>query len=280
VTTNNQSAEIKRLKLDFEPLKDLTIGKALKSHNYLSKSSIIFYIVLALCVLIFRAGGVIWALFLAMFALTTVYNRHVSRIIYKFASANGWTVSKISEYQMVPPTIRDLGHSQRLGPVVGGSFEGHNFQLFTYNYTVGSGKHSHTYFFTIFRVIQNVDTFPWILLDSQKNSGGAVSKQADSEKIRLEGNFNDYFSMHIKKSSHIDALSIITPDVMQTMISSNTKQDIEIMANSIWFITRDSSLSYKSIPGLFLSVDKFADEIAHKAKSYRPSGRKQPITTR
>jgi len=44
----------------------------------------------------------------------------------------------------------------------------------------------------------------------------------------LEGDFNDYFKLRLRKGQEVDALAIIAPDIMQTLISYNKGEDIEL----------------------------------------------------
>lgn len=76
-------------------------------------------------------------------------------------------------------------------------------------------------------------TVPHLIFDSKK----AKSRQfryiyLQSQRLSLEGNFDDHFEAYAPKYYQIDALSFITPEVMQAMIEMNDL-DIEFVEDSL-----------------------------------------------
>lgn len=63
--------------------------------------------------------------------------------------------------------------------------------------------------------------FQHIMLDS-KNSKAIKQRGNASDSVNLEGDFSNYFSLYFSKNDHINALNVITSDVMQTLIDTNT----------------------------------------------------------
>lgn len=186
-----------------------------------------------------------------------------------FAVANGWTFTPMpfATERFVPPSLAGAGRSRRLSDVVHASFEGHNCDLFMYQFTTGSGKNSHTYYYTVARVAL-AKPFPHLILDNKKtwaihNRGNA------SQKISLEGDFDKYFSFYSQPNEHINALSIVTPDIMQTLLTKNQFQDIEIADSYLYFMVVSDQRTATRLAGLLESVDALSDEIAHKAKTFQ-----------
>lgn len=75
---------------------------------------------------------------------------------------------------------------------------------------------------------------PDILFDTKKAHGRQFRFKFDnSQRQSLEGNFDKYFTTYFPKYYTIDSLSIITPEVMQSMIDS-ANYDIEISGNKLY----------------------------------------------
>ncbi len=83
--------------------------------------------------------------------------------------------------------------------------------------------------------------FPHIYLDSKV--GGGIQARftiASSQRIQLEGNFNDYFQAYVPKGHAADALSILAPDVMQVIISVAGAYDLELYGSHLRVIASRS----------------------------------------
>lgn len=197
------------------------------------------------------------------------YTKERSRVWRKFAELNGWqvTLASAANVGIVPPGIANQGHSRVLGDIVHAEFDNHICDIFTYQFTKGSGKSSHTYYYTIARVSLS-SQFPHIILDSKK-SWTVQEHGTANQHISLEGDFDKYFFLYCADNEQIDALSIITPDVMRVLIASNQSQDIEIISTSLYFMTSGTKMSPETLPQLLDSVNKLADQIAHRSQTLR-----------
>ena len=61
----------------------------------------------------------------------------------------------------------------------------------------------------------------------------SIRSQAGS-LIKLEGDFNQYFSLSITKGYEVEALEIFTPDVMQELIEKAKKFSMEVIGGHIF----------------------------------------------
>lgn len=208
----------------------------------------------------------------AVAAYSWLFNRveKLKNSIWKsFALQNNWQVTdgKMASFDFVPPGLATQGHSRKIGDVVHAEFNGHKSDLLTYEFKTGSGKSEQTHNFTV-ACVSISKPFPHLILDSHKNNI-AAKMSSGMTKVELEGDFPKFFRLYYEIGAQIDALSVITPDIMQTLIDSNQPQDIEIFNDRIYFFVEDDHRSVTRLKALLNSVDKFAREIAHKAKSAR-----------
>jgi hypothetical protein len=211
--------------------------------------------------------------------LFVILGRNQAKVINsawrQFAQINNWTI-KPSDMNQVPPGLLNVGSGQKVSSIINAKFDNLNCDLFSYEYDVHAGKAAITYVFMIAR-IQLDKTFPHIVLDGQRNIKG-LRTLPGYEQLKLEGNFNKYFKLYVQKGEEIDALSIIAPNVMQTLIDSNRQQDIEVYGNSLYFINVNGSsirMDANDIKSLFESVEKLSGEIILRSKSlsYNPASK-------
>lgn len=186
----------------------------------------------------------------------------------EFAIVNNWSVTEggSTGISVFPPSLIAVGHGHKTGIIINGEVRKHDCQMFLGKYTVGHGKNSRDYHYTVVRV-PLAATFPHVLLDGQKNSTRVEGLKHTMQRVSLEGDFDKHFRLYIQKGEHVDALSVITPDVMQTLIDNNLAQDIELSENYIYFMTQSDSRGLKTLPGLLKAVNMLADELVHKAQT-------------
>ncbi len=78
---------------------------------------------------------------------------------------------------------------------------------------------------------------PQFVLDSSRNDDGAMSNLpmpiASGQRLSLEGDFDDHFTLHCPRGYERDALYIFTPDLMALLIDETGDFDVEIVDE--WF---------------------------------------------
>lgn len=97
--------------------------------------------------------------------------------------------------------------------------------LFDYRHSVGGGKYKRTYYYAIACLVLPKQ-YPHLYLDGKAN--GKFSQYQDNQKVALEGDFNNYFTLYMPEGSAAGSLSVLSPDVMQTVIDQGKALDLEI----------------------------------------------------
>lgn len=105
----------------------------------------------------------------------------------------------------------------------------HNYPYVAGNYLSFSNRHFSG------MSIELPKKMPHIYLDHRIASkfSGPMRTYTNNQKLNLEGNFNKYFQLFIPKDYQVLALSIITPDIMQALMQSAYRYDIEIKGNRL-----------------------------------------------
>lgn len=173
----------------------------------------------------------------------------------QFATANSFAYEQPS-FGLGPRagTLFEHGHSQKEANRLAGTYQGLPFELFNYNYTVGSGKNQRQYHTQVmeFTLPRNL---PHMVIDSlvEQVSGNRSTLPItfdSSQRITLEGDFSKYFHLYAPDSYGVTALTILAPDAMQTLLTSASLCDMEIKDNKLYFYwpgTVDSLAEYKNI---------------------------------
>lgn len=112
---------------------------------------------------------------------------------------------------------------------------------------------------------------PHLYLDSHKDSKtkGTAYYIDPSQKISLEGNFDEYFQLFASKGNEPEALSFITPDLMQVLIDNSEEYDIELYNNHIKLLCRDRVFGdIENEQKMIDVIQKILPEILHKLNSW------------
>lgn len=80
--------------------------------------------------------------------------------------------------------------------------------------------------------------FPHLYLDSQKGGGRRAQFVIDAaQRLSLEGDFDQSFQLYAPKGYETLALSIISPDVMRTIMDSACAYDVELYGSHLRLIS-------------------------------------------
>ena len=133
----------------------------------------------------------------------------------------------------LPGMIFAQGHSKRARDLVRGT-EPRFVEFANYRYTTGSGKNQSTHTWGYVAIKLDVP-LPHIVLDAKGNNslfGTNLPVSLDpQQRLRLEGEFNDFFTLYCPQGYETDALYLFTPDIMARFIDHAAALDIEIVGH-------------------------------------------------
>ena len=158
--------------------------------------------------------------------------------LHRFAQANGLTYEPRIDTPLLPGMIFSLGHSRMSTDVLRGTTP--RFVEFgNYQYTVRSGKSSTTYRWGYVAVKLDVP-LPNIVLDAVGNNGFGSNLPASFQKeqrLSLEGDFDQHFTLYCPAGYEQDALYLFTPDIMARFIDNAAQLDVEIVDDWMFLYT-------------------------------------------
>jgi len=166
----------------------------------------------------------------------------------QFAAANGFTFAARGSLAGLDGTLFQIGDDRSVVNIVSGQFQNYPLSLFTYIYHTGFGRSRQTHSYTIYELQFDI-AMPDILLESaghafgeslfDKLSGvGGIGGGSGKEMVKLEGDFNKYFSLSIPRGYEVEALEIFTPDVMAELIDKAKGFSLEIVNGHLFIYDR------------------------------------------
>ena len=141
-----------------------------------------------------------------------------------------------------------------------------------YQYTVGSGKNSHTYTYGLIRC--NLSrTLPNVLIDATKNNMmkrfSNLGTFSGSERMELEGDFNQYFNVFCQQGYGRDTLYWLTPELMQLLKDHMADYDLEIIGNHVYaYSDTQIQATQQSIQSMFQLANWLQAEFEENTHRY------------
>jgi hypothetical protein len=184
----------------------------------------------------------------------------------QFASVNNFSFQKTGLPSNLAGSLFFIGTGRVGRDLISGIFQNIPFNLLNYQYTIGSGKSSHTYVYTTFR-LNFASSLPPIFLSPKAFYFGDISRIA-REKLQLEGDFDKYFDLWTEKGFEIEALQFMAPDVMAKIMDNWGNFSLEFVADQIYIyagsmITKDQDLEnmYQFVQYLIFKIIPYSKEI-------------------
>lgn len=154
--------------------------------------------------------------------------------LFKFAQANGLSFVEDVVSPSYPGMIFHSGHTRRIEEAFWFS---DGIEIGNYAYDEGSGRNRHTYKWGYVKIKLN-RRLPHMILDAKANNFWKFSSLSGSfdrsQVLKLEGDFNSYFTLYAPQAYARDALYVFTPDVMAAMIDHGKNFDIEIVDDQLF----------------------------------------------
>ena len=181
---------------------------------------------------------------------STVYTKIKREFTQEFGNSIGFTYSENAGLDTVSGKLFKTGHSQSIFDVLSGVYQNIPMRIFSFRFTIGEGKSSHTYSYTVFEATLN-GKVPDILLFS-KSHGSAVSDWfSGDETIELEGDFNKYFKLRVPKGYEEEAYQVFTPDVMADLIDKAKDVSFELTGNKLYIYATSVITDRKNLQSMF-----------------------------
>jgi hypothetical protein len=226
--------------------------KSIRPRDYL----LMFLLVILAIVLMALIG----AAGLLIFIIPSVYygsklGNQEEKTWRSFAALNGWQI--LPSAPVYPPSILDEGHSHQSSEVISGTYNGSKLYTYECQYTVGEGRDSHTYKFTVV-ALGLPPGLPHLMVRPHQTIN---TPHGLSEKLQLEGDFNKYFQIFTEPHKEVEGRVVLTPDVMDLMINEGKKYTVETDATGVYVYAANDLRTIKDLPPLMTYAFKAYEQV-------------------
>ncbi|HRN29735.1 MAG TPA: hypothetical protein PK890_08560 [Terrimesophilobacter sp.] len=141
-------------------------------------------------------------------------------------------------------------------------------ELGNYRYTTGSGKNKTTHHWS-YLALRLPRRLPHMLLDAKGNNSLFGSnlpiRFGRDQRLSLEGDFDEHFTLYCPREYEADALYVFTPDLMALLIDQAANLDVEIMDD--WMLVYAKSKLDFSDPHRLSRLLGIVDTVGKKTRS-------------
>lgn len=190
--------------------------------------------------------------FIGILGYSHVQKKIKREFTQQFGASIGFIYSPAADLNTVSGRLFSIGHSQKIYDVLSGTLNGRSSRIFSFEYTVGSGKNSHTYTSTVFET-EFTNNMPDITLISKAGGFGMGESLFNTgvERIQLEGDFNKYFTLNVPKGFEEEAYQIFTPDIMAALIDRAKNVNFEFKGSTLYVYSDYQILKRDKLQAMF-----------------------------
>lgn len=208
-------------------------------------------------------GDQIWFLpIILMFVWVAAIRKGILiRMLELFAQANGFSFQKDGVVDRTYGNLFRLAGRGSVSDLVNGNYDGRAISFFVYDRIVQQGRNTATYRYSILDLALPALT-PHILIRHKSRLGqwDAVATQ-DLAQLQLEGDFNDKLEVWVAKGNEVQALTVLTPDVMAVIADHIERYDIEFVADRFYAYLNGYIKASQDISGMIELADMVLDEV-------------------
>lgn len=219
-------------------------------------------------------GPILFLVVGAMFVYGLLWQGILRGLLYRRsrqAFANKYGLQPVADSLLlaqVPASLRNSGAHSIKASGYQLNFAHTGITVFDYSYSVGSGKNRRDYWYAVATLSFSDETYPHLFLDSHQNGGNHTYTK--NQRVELEGDFSKYFDLYIPDGSQAGALTIFSPDVMQTLLDFGRPFDIEIQGQEVALITQGYAFTRDNIQKILVCAAKLSREFQELNLSWQP----------
>jgi hypothetical protein len=183
----------------------------------------------------------------------------------RFAAANGLRYEATAGTVVLPGMIFGIGSDASARDLVHGPA---GLVVGNHRYVTGSGKNRRTHRWG-FAALSLGTTLPHIVLDARSNNSvlGASNLPVPfdrAQRLSLEGDFDQHFTLYCPAGYERDALYMFTPDIMARFIDRAAEFDVEIVDDRLFLYSRRdlSTLDPETWRWLWVTLEALTAKLA------------------
>lgn len=107
-------------------------------------------------------------------------------------------------------------------------------------------------------------SLPTIVIDAKNNTGLQLHKKS-LQKLNLEGDFSSKIDIYCYPNTHVNVLSVISPDEMELLLKMNFT-DLIVDGKYSYFLVKRSE---GTLSNVLHAIKKIIPELRHRAKTFK-----------
>ena len=217
-----------------------------------------------------------FALIIPFLIIIFVQNKFRKNFWKEFAEVNNWEYQDISPENFFDFSFKGNidneesllmfkeGHSRIISNKISGKIKDRDFKIFCYQFTIGAGKNSRTYHFTVFS-FKYYGKFPHIYLNKKGNTWNING----GNQIPLPQEFENKFSLYAPRKYEIEALEIFTIEVLLKLLQKEFCYDVELINQEIFIFTDGQINNFENLEIKFNSALELNDLFSAKLDRFK-----------
>ncbi|MEO5499674.1 MAG: hypothetical protein ABIR46_04200 [Candidatus Saccharimonadales bacterium] len=210
---------------------------------------------------------------LVVAVLYSVWKKQVDQRVklQAFAERNRLTY----KFRQKDPTYSGLIFNEGHSRTIIDALELPNYEVGNFQYETGSGKNRQIHSFGYIKM-KLLRPIPHMVLDAKQNDlfrmiSNLPVSFSTSQTLKLEGDFSKYFTLYVPETYERDALYILTPDVMASLIDESSPYDLEALGNELYLYRGQhfDLTSPTSHEGIAKHVNALNTEFVDQASGYK-----------
>jgi len=195
-----------------------------------------------------------------------------------FCAANGWQYQSLSiapEKERFIPAVAGLGRKQTTSQALHGSWFGRPLESYLAQASLPNQSDSGKYYVRVWHVRFGEHTvFPPLFL-GQRRSANADGLSVlprhfePSQRLSLEYAFQEYFVAYSHRGTKTDAVSFLPPNVLETIIHTNRWFDVELVGDSLYLYSKDTSLTPQAFGAAFTVLASLIRHLNHRLTTWK-----------
>lgn len=207
----------------------------------------------------------------AIAALYINAKNKVLKLFYQqFAQASGFTFQENGTTEGLNGSLFSIGHDQTVECDIHGQVGDNSVRLYNFTYTVGSGKNSHIYQSTMFKINFSHPLANLLLVIDSARFGGLSPQFPNSKKLRLEEAYEKYFDLYVEEKMEVEALQIFNIHFLEKMKSTWAQFSIEFCDQQAYIYSNKIITTRMELENMFTLAKYLAEEL--EPKLYAMSG--------
>lgn len=120
---------------------------------------------------------------------------------------------------------------------------------------------------------------PHLVIDSLMAGEHLATEFNRSQRLELEGDFNEHFAVYAADKRELDALIVLAPDIMLRFLQLGATCDVEFIDKKMYVSKSHTSVDAKAYAEVLKTINVLLAELAGKLQRFDTAAASAPVAT-